>query len=568
MKYLDALRIIQNKKKTIQKTFKIYSSVLTEPLDIFIKAFYIKSGINIIIKRNQFDTLSQNLINNNFNEENDDFKIIILFPWDFHEGLNWRKGVNIRQKKFIDTKPKIDNFLKIINRVDKKKCNILYFDSPIPETLINPKENYKLKEYINFSSKKISKEINLKNYFDLEKYIDIGCPFNSLKMPLIAKELVKYAQKEFHIPFKKKNNFKKNNFKDYELKAKKILATDFDGVLWKGIIGEDGPKNIYCGTDVKGFMHNYYQDLLLKLKNEGVLLIGITKNTIKDANTGLNTINCKLKKKDFVKIFASYKSKSSQLISALKSLNLSQEHVLFIDDNDIEIADVKKNLPKSLSIKFPTSFDKFSKFIREVNYNFSKNIVTKEDRNRLINYKEILKTTKIFNSKIINLDNYLKSLNMNLTIKKKSAKNFDRAIQLINKTNQFNLNGIRLSKKKILKIISNKGNLITGSYKDNISDYGEIIAILIDKNGKVLSFVMSCRVFQRKIEHAFIFDIVKRNFKINELNYIKTDKNEPIRNFIFNDLNGFIDKKQNFIDKRKYIDFFKNKDKLFKIKYT
>ena len=157
---------------------------------------------------------------------------------------------------------------------------------------------------------------------------------------------------------------------------------------------------------------------------------------------------------------------------------------------------------------------------------------------------------------------------MNLTIKKKSAKNFDRAIQLINKTNQFNLNGIRLSKKKILKIISNKGNLITGSYKDNASDYGEIIAILIDKNGKVLSFVMSCRVFQRKIEHAFIFDIVKRNFKINELNYIKTDKNEPIRNFIFNDLNGFIDKKQNFIDKRKYIDFFKNKDKLFKIKYT
>ena len=438
----------------------------------------------------------------------------------------------------------------------------------MPETLINPGEDYKLKQYINFSSKKISKEINLKNYFDLEKYIDIGCPFNSLKLPMIANKLVKYAQKKLNISFKNKASLKRKISKNYELKSKKILATDFDGVLWRGIIGEDGPKKIFCGNDVKGFMHNYYQDLLLKLKNEGILLIGITKNTAKDANSGLNSVNCKLKKKDFVKIFASYKSKSSQLISALKSLNLSQEHVLFIDDNDVEIADIKKNLPKSSSIKFPNSFDNFADFIREVNCNFSKNTVTKEDRNRTINYKEILKTTKILNNKIKNLDDYLKSLDMKLTIERKNTKNFDRAIQLINKTNQFNLNGVRLSKNKITKIISNKGNLITGSYKDNTSNYGEIIAILIDNIGRVVSFVMSCRVFQRKIEHAFIFEIIMRNFKLNKINFIKNEKNQPIYNFIFNDLKDFIDKKQNLIDARKYMDFYKNKDKLFKIKYS
>ena len=157
---------------------------------------------------------------------------------------------------------------------------------------------------------------------------------------------------------------------------------------------------------------------------------------------------------------------------------------------------------------------------------------------------------------------------MKLTIERKNTKNFDRAIQLINKTNQFNLNGVRLSKNKITKIISNKGNLITGSYKDNTSNYGEIIAILIDNIGRVVSFVMSCRVFQRKIEHAFIFEIIKRNFKLNKINYVKTEKNQPIYNFIFNDLKDFIDKKQNLIDARKYMDFYKNKDKLFKIKYS
>ena len=119
MKYLNALQIIQNKKKTTQKTFKIYSSVLTDPLDIFIKAFFIKSGFDVIIKRNQFDTLNQNLINKNFIKEKEDFKILILFPWDFYGGLNWRKGINIRHKKFLDIKPEIDHFSKILNRFKK-----------------------------------------------------------------------------------------------------------------------------------------------------------------------------------------------------------------------------------------------------------------------------------------------------------------------------------------------------------------------------------------------------------------------------------------------------------------
>ena len=65
--------------------------------------------------------------------------------------------------------------------------------------------------------------------------------------------------------------------------SKKIIATDFDGVLWKGIISDDGYKNIDCKNNSLGFKHFLYQKLLLKLKKQGILLIGVTRNNYQDA---------------------------------------------------------------------------------------------------------------------------------------------------------------------------------------------------------------------------------------------------------------------------------------------
>ena len=79
----------------------------------------------------------------------------------------------------------------------------------------------------------------------------------------------------------------------------------------------------------------------------------------------------------------------------------------------------------------------------------------------------------------------------------------ERPFQLINKTNQFNLNGIRLSETNFLKILKNNGKLFSGFYKDKTGDFGEVITILIDKNERVRAFVMSCRVFQRKLKIFF-----------------------------------------------------------------
>ena len=72
---------------------------------------------------------------------------------------------------------------------------------------------------------------------------------------------------------------------------------------------------------------------------------------------------------------------------------------------------------------------------------------------------------------------------------------------MINKTNQFNLNGIRISEEELREMITSEYKLLVGELIDINGSHGEIISVLISNKGEIISFVMSCRVFQRKILH-------------------------------------------------------------------
>ena len=105
--------------------------------------------------------------------------------------------------------------------------------------------------------------------------------------------------------------------------------------------------------------------------------------------------------------------------------------------------------------------------------------------------------------------------------------------------------------------MKNNGKLYSGFYKDKTGDFGEIITILIDKNERVRSFVMSCRVFQRKIENIFLTELINEGIKIKSFLFKKTNKNQPLSNFFSISLKDCIDKKNFF----KNINKFKQKNK-------
>ena len=92
-----------------------------------------------------------------------------------------------------------------------------------------------------------------------------------------------------------------------------------------------------------------------------------------------------------------------------------------------------------------------------------------------------------------------------------------RAFELINKTNQFNLNGRRWKEPEWRRFLGEPGAfLVTASYEDKFGPLGEIAAMLGTAGAGKLSvdaWVMSCRAFSRRIEHQclkYLFERLRR----------------------------------------------------------
>ena len=567
MNFLDAINLSQNSFKK-KKNVNIFSSFNSDAINIFIKALFAREKIQLLINKNPFDTLKQTILKNDGKSKND---VYLILPWDFCEQLNWRNGLFKNINYFHEVKNQVDDFVSILKRIQNNK--IIYFDLPVPKYLLNKAENHKIINYIELNIKTIS-DLTIKGEnFSLDRFLATGIPFKSSRLFSISKKIFGLIQKERKKEKKLNQTQSKLNLRNkinYELNQKKILAVDFDDTLWKGVIADEGYTRINCKNDIVGYKHYVFQNLIKHLKSKGILIVGVTKNNLSEAKKGFLNKNSILTIRDFVKIFASFEKKSFSIEQAYKNFNLTQDSVVFVDDNIIELKEVKSNLPRVETIIFPKNTDEMPKFIEKLCFYFQKKYLTKEDLNRVNNYKNNFNQITILKKKEnFNLFDFLKSLKMSLIIRRQKInkkEDLERPFQLINKTNQFNLNGIRLSEKNFQKILENKGKLFSGFYKDKTGDFGEIITILIDKNERVRSFVMSCRVFQRKIENIFLTELINEGIKIKSFLFKKTNKNLPLSNFFSISLKDCIDKKYFFKNISKFKQKNKKLKKIFKIK--
>ncbi len=111
-----------------------------------------------------------------------------------------------------------------------------------------------------------------------------------------------------------------------------------------------------------------------------------------------------------------------------------------------------------------------------------------------------------------------------------------RALELINKTNQFNLNGRRFTESEWQAHLRRPGAfLYVVAYKDKFGPLGKIAVIAGRRDGGLLlvdTWVMSCRAFSRRIEHQcvrLLFD----QFPVEEIafDYRPTGRNGPCYEF-------------------------------------
>ena len=518
MNFLEASEIADKAHSYHNCNLLLLQSFELGPLEVFLRAHFATAEVNLNLTYPSFDTLGMAL--RTYSAEHYDNVCSVLLPWDLCGALNWRTGITQRIKT-ADILAEVQARLEDIAQWPGPK---IYLPAPLPPMTNDHAED----EFIAFTIKAMISRmggiIASDTLFSLSPYLRSGVPVSGNSCDDLARLIFSATSTQQQTQF------------DTSSPAK-IVCTDLDNTLWSGIIGEDGPDGIMCANEGKGFIHFIYQSALKRLQEQGVLLAAITRNSAELALSPFQSDITHLTEDDFVSVVANYGSKSANIAQLLEELNLGEEAVVFVDDNPLEIEEVAHALPKVRCLQFPHSEAEFPQLIAELYRHFHINVetnITQEDLERTQLYRTRLAGLTAQAESGSDLAAYLKDLSMRLTIHNRSQSSRTRAIQLINKTNQFNLNGIRWTDEEITACLENGGKLYTAELEDRHGNHGEILACLIDSNQHVHAFVMSCRVFERRVEYHFTRWLVDAGYQPT-FQFLRTDRNQPIQIFFGND---------------------------------
>jgi FkbH-like protein len=115
---------------------------------------------------------------------------------------------------------------------------------------------------------------------------------------------------------------------------------------------------------------------------------------------------------------------------------------------------------------------------------------------------------------IADMDSYLESLNMELTVRPFDKPGRARIGQLINKSNQFNLTTRRYSEAQVETLERDATVLaLQASLADRFGDNGMISVIICKPDGddwEIDTWLMSCRVLKRRVEEQMLACVVEQ----------------------------------------------------------
>lgn len=322
--------------------------------------------------------------------------------------------------------------------------------------------------------------------------------------------------------------------------AKKCLILDCDNTLWGGVIGEDGLKGINLSpSEYPGCIYYEFQQTLLHLYERGVLLCLCSKNNEKDVFQVLEEHpHSLIQKKHLAAWQINWKDKGTNIKTLSTELKLNPDSFVFVDDSQNECEWVKNCFSEMEVLQVPSDLPLFPKLLLHHGW-FDTLAFTEEDKKRTHLYQsERLRTST--RKKYENLDDYLKSLNLELAVHAMEDEETTRVAQLTQKTNQFNLTTKRYSERDIKQFQQDpKARIYTMSARDRFGDYGltgVLIAVLKDKTAHIDSFLLSCRVLGRNLEYAFLdfcLGELKTHWKMDswQAKFIPTAKNEQVSDF-------------------------------------
>ncbi len=317
-------------------------------------------------------------------------------------------------------------------------------------------------------------------------------------------------------------------------RAKKCIVLDLDNTLWGGIIGEDGIEGIKLGNTAPGIEYVEFQRNLLSLYNRGVILAICSKNNPDDALKVFREHPSQvLKEEHFAAMKINWQNKAANIAELAKEINIGLDSMVFFDDNPVERAQVSQVHPEVLVVEMPKNPRLYREMIENLNI-FDVLSLTSEDMTRGEMYVGKRKRTELEQS-ATSIEDFLRTLDLKVRIDEVNDFDTPRVVQLIGKTNQFNLTTRRYTDAEVNDFRKSKERVVYSmAVHDKFGDEGVVGVAIVRKNGNdwwIDSFLMSCRVIGRSIETAFLAKIVKDARKANVARiigeYIPTKKNTP-----------------------------------------
>jgi FkbH-like protein len=295
--------------------------------------------------------------------------------------------------------------------------------------------------------------------------------------------------------------------------SRKVLAVDLDDTLWGGVLGEVGAAGVALGGLYPG---NCYQDLqrtVLRLREQGVILVLASKNDPLPVDEVLAGHPEMLLRADAFSVRAvNWSAKAENLRHAASRLNLSTRAFVFLDDSPFERGHVASELPEVAVVAAGGDPAYLVRSLLRPGW-FDVPRLTDTDLKRPELYRSRALRTD-FATAFASSEGYLRELGMRVHAQAVTAFEVGRVAQLAARTNQFNLTGVRFDEAATTAMVADPEHLVASfAVTDRFGDEGIVGAAWVECRGpvwRVLNLVLSCRVFGRGVEFAMAEWIVRR----------------------------------------------------------
>ncbi|MFB0934319.1 MAG: HAD-IIIC family phosphatase [Propionivibrio sp.] len=288
----------------------------------------------------------------------------------------------------------------------------------------------------------------------------------------------------------------------------KALALDLDNTLHAGVLGEDGIESVVLTPN-----HENLQRFVKQLQQRGVFIALVSRNEQADVQALFSRRNdYPLRWDDFSVTEVSWGDKADALQRIARTLRISTDAILFVDDNPGELAAVTQRLTR-LQTLYADPCAELTRLAIEYYPGLWRWKQEADDAKRILDLKA---TTERDSLALIYNDpaEYLRSLKVTLSYFWDAQPQLGRLSDLCRKTNQFNLALRRFSEAELADRMKRADTCVASvQLSDRLSDSGIIAVIVAERSGselRVEELCISCRAMGRHLENDIVIHALRR----------------------------------------------------------